>query len=382
MTPHGGGASSTRQWPLVVPRQAGHQCAGDGHPDLMRLLTSRGPLSVALTPPPVGFPTDRLDGYGQRFQPQLERTTHLGRIAGGPGAFEQRPTGMGMARFGEAALRPPLPTGRVRRDHPPITHAWSGVFAPGEVSQVRHEGDGRGALHPPEGLQGFHHREPPPGVRLRWPRLCEPLQAFSGFGDRPHGCLEDDVVRGCGTDAFGEPMPRRRAPGRSAGIPAIRPPEKGVEPHLCGVESPDSLFTRAAQLTQGFILDRGDRDGGEIAGAPQAGPLSSVTAVGVDAVARLLREERRCHHPTAMAFRGQIAVEPIATGTRLLNKDEGWSRGLPLADQLLDGTLARADGAQQDHVGPVIWGHVGDRDGRVGDIHADLKGGRWGLADL
>jgi hypothetical protein len=79
-----------------------------------------------------------------------------------------------------------------------------------------------------------------------------------------------------------------------------------------------------------------------------------------------------------MAFLGQIAVEPIATGTRLINKGEVCGLGVHLADQLIDVTLARADGAQKDHFGPVNLGHIGNRDGLFVDIQSDLKGGRLG----
>ena len=103
--------------------------------------------------------------------------------------------------------------------------------------------------------------------------------------------------------------------------------------------------------------------------------MYGVAAVGVDAVARLFGDERRGHDPTEMAFLGQIAGEPSAPGTCLLNDDAGCGLGLPLSDELIAVTLARADAAQKDHFGPVILGHVGDRNGLLRDIHADIQGG-------
>jgi hypothetical protein len=79
-----------------------------------------------------------------------------------------------------------------------------------------------------------------------------------------------------------------------------------------------------------------------------------------------------------MAFLGQIAVEPIATGTHLIHKDAGGGLGWHRSDQPIEVTLPRADGAQKAHFGPVILGHIGDGDGLLVDLHADIKGGQLG----
>jgi hypothetical protein len=104
-----------------------------------------------------------------------------------------------------------------------------------------------------------------PGFRLLLQFFFEPFQAFSVFGDSSPVFLEDDVLRGCGTDDFGEPAQMGRASGRSARTTDSMPQQKGFETHLCSFESPDGIFTGAAQITNGFILDGGDVDGGEIA---------------------------------------------------------------------------------------------------------------------
>jgi hypothetical protein len=64
-----------------------------------------------------------------------------------------------------------------------------------------------------------------------------------------------------------------------------------------------------------------------------------------------------------MALLGQIAVKPIATGTRRINKAAGCGLGAHRSAQRSDVTLARADGAQKDHIGSGIVGHGSDRDG-------------------
>jgi hypothetical protein len=243
----------------------GQQFACDGHHDQVGVFPSSGQLSVALAPPPLGFPTEILDGFGPLCQAQPELTTDLGRVAVGPGAFAQGPTGMAIARVGDAALMPPLTTGICRRDQPQRTHEWSRVIEPGEASPFCHDRDGHGALAPPQGLEGLDHRGQTPGFALRAEFLFETLQAFGVLITRADVSLEDEVLRGSGTDDFREPPQRGRAPGRSAGLAEILPPPKGVETNLRGVEIPDGLVTGAAQIPAGCILARGEIDGGAIA---------------------------------------------------------------------------------------------------------------------
>jgi hypothetical protein len=70
----------------------------------------------------------------------------------------------------------------------------------------------------------------------------------------------------------------------------VAPPE-GVEAPLGGLQSAEGIFPSPAQVAAGFICHRGDIDGGEIPGAPQAGQWPGITTVGVHAIARLLRPQ-------------------------------------------------------------------------------------------
>jgi hypothetical protein len=173
MTPNRGCASSNRHRDLGVPLREGtsalvrlggqgnrlgnrphegNQFACDGHHTQGGIFTASGQFSIALTQPHVGSPTNILAGVGELFQAPLEMTTDLGRRAVRPGTFDPDPTGMAMARFGEAALMPPLATGVLRREQSHLTHEVSGVIEPGEVAQFCHDRDGHGELDTTEGL--------------------------------------------------------------------------------------------------------------------------------------------------------------------------------------------------------------------------------------
>jgi hypothetical protein len=74
--------------------------------------------------------------------------------------------------------------------------------------------------------------------------------------------LEHDLLRRGGTDDLTAPSEVGRPPGGAAGVTDIVPQEKGFEPTLRGREIADGLFTRPAQVSNGFIVNRRDVDGG------------------------------------------------------------------------------------------------------------------------
>ena len=84
------------------------------------------------------------------------------------------------------------------------------------------------------------------------------------------------------------------------------------------------------------------------------------------------------YHPAVVVFFRQIAVEPVATGSGFIDKDEVCGLGLHLADELIDVTLTRANGAQVGHLGAMILGDIRHGNGVLVDIHADEECARLG----
>ena len=54
-------------------------------------------------------------------------------------------------------------------------------------------------------------------------------------------------------------------PGGPAGVADVVSEQKGFEPKLGGLQILYGIFTRAAEVADGFVFHRRDRDGGEIA---------------------------------------------------------------------------------------------------------------------
>jgi hypothetical protein len=72
----------------------------------------------------------------------------------------------------------------------------------------------------------------------------------------------------------------------------------------------------------------------------------------------------------------QIAREPIATGARVVDQDEVGGVGLQRAANSIHSGVPGTDGAEGDDLCIVVFGHRGDRAGRLMDIETDVKRAR------
>jgi hypothetical protein len=188
--------------------------------------------------------------------------------------------------------------------------------------------------------------------------------------------LEDDVLSGRGTFNLTEPAQVGWAPGGAAGRAEIVTEQKGFEAVLGRLESAQRMFTGSTQIPDGFVLDLRDIDRRESTRAYEAGQLDGVTTVGFHPIARLLRDERGGHDPADVAFLRAIAVEPIPTWTRFIDKDQLMAFGLQLAHEPIDVALPRANGAKVDDFSLVRLGNIGHSNRRFMHIHADVERAR------
>jgi hypothetical protein len=151
--------------------QKGTQCSGNGDHDLRGILACGPQVALPCAEPDLGLPADGLERCGALCQASLEMTPDCGRIAVGPGPFDQGTPGMGMPGLGHAPLLTPPPTGICRGREPTIMHERSGVRAARQVAQCGHRRHRHRARDTAPGLEGLDDRSEAPGV----PRLvaCE-----------------------------------------------------------------------------------------------------------------------------------------------------------------------------------------------------------------
>jgi hypothetical protein len=303
-------------------------------------------------------------------------SAHLGWVARGLGAFDQGPSGMGVAGCGDRPLPASLPTGICCGEQAQRLHHVSGILDAREVATCGHHGHRDAELHPTQTLQGLDHRLKSPGVDLLLQCLIPSLVAYGVRSDRAAVCLEDNRWSGGGTDDVGEPPQMSRAPRGVACIAAIVSEQQGVETARGGLEIADGIFTSPAEVADGFIFHRGDIDGGEITRAHQAGQLDGVTTVSLDAVAGLCGNQGRGNDPADVASFDKITIEPVVTRPRFIDKDQVLGLGWHLAHALLNSGLPGADGAEVDHLRIVICGDIGHGDGVFVDIQSAVKRAR------
>jgi len=183
--------------------------------------------------------------------------------------------------------------------------------------------------------------------------------------------VKNELLRGRGPDHCRAPPQVGRAPMGPAGVAAIGAEHKGFETALGVCEITDGIFTRPGEVAHGFIVPLRDIDRSESAGAREARQLPRVPAVGFDSITRLFGKEGGRHPPAGGGFWPEIPLEPVATGARLRDQDEGGGLRLPLADHLIDGTLACPNGAQGGDCGAMLLGAIRYGNRLFVDIHAD-----------
>jgi hypothetical protein len=131
--------------------------------------------------------------------------------------------------------------------------------------------------------------------------VCKTLQACGLCGHGLDVCLQDDLLRGCGTPDFTAPAPLGGTPVSPTGRAEIMPQQERLQMQLRCLEVSQSLFPRPPQVADGCIVDGEDRDRGEGARAPEPGQWPGIPAGGCDPVPRLFQNPGRGDDPTDVA---------------------------------------------------------------------------------
>jgi len=221
-------------------------------------------LAIPFAEPDLGLPADGLDHGGELFQPPLEVSTALGRIAGRPGAFDEGTTRMRLPGLGTTALLTPRPTGIFRGREAEISHELSGVLETRQVSSRRHGGHCDSELDATQSLEGFDHWREAPGFDLRVECEFQTSQTVCLFGDGLDVFLKDDLLRRGGTHHLAEPAQVGGTPVGPPRLADIVPQQKRFQPQLGRLASPQGLFPRPTQVADRFLVDGGDIHGSKV----------------------------------------------------------------------------------------------------------------------
>ena len=138
--------------------------AGDRGDDDVGVLAAADQAAIALAESKLGLPGDGLDRLGQPADALLDLLGDLGRIAVGPGPFDQGPPDVSVAGFGNRSLASFWPAGVLAGNQADKRRELARGIEPGKVADLCDGGDGDRLLDSSERHQGLHQGlESPPG---------------------------------------------------------------------------------------------------------------------------------------------------------------------------------------------------------------------------
>ena len=167
------------------------------------------------------------------------------------------------------------------------------------------------------------------------------------------------------------------APGGSSGIAVAEAAQESLEAVFGAAEVVDGIDPGAAEVADGFVGLVGDVDGGEFAGAQEAGEFDGVFFVGLDLVAGFGGDQGGGDDGAVNLQLKQFSGDPHAAAARFVTDVEvgqGDAPGLgDAAKHLLDARLAGDDAAVAADL--ALGAGIGDGDGSLFfmDVESDVE---------
>jgi len=86
-----------------------------------------------------------------------------------------------------------------------------------------------------------------------------------------------------------------------------------------------------------------------------------------------VRNHGGSHAPTVVPFFAEIAIQPVATGTCLIDKDEAFGLRLELTGELIAIGVSCTDRPLGDDLRLMVFGDIGHGDSVFMDIQTDIE---------
>src|SRR5215212_2748869 len=150
-------------------------------------------------------------------------------------------------------------------------------------------------------------------VRKATPRLLgQALQSGLSIVDGLPVFAQDQILGRMLEAEVGEPSGMDLGPGPGAGIDPSVAQQKGLQMLALRAQVRHRGLTGPHQLAHGLMPRVGDPDAGEFARAMQPGQGDGIPAIGLDALARPLRDQRGSNDGAVMPEGGDLPLQPIA----------------------------------------------------------------------
>ena len=353
----------------------GKELARDGGDDDVGVLAAARESMEPLAESDLRLPSDVLCELREVLDPSLDVWGDLGRIAVGPGGFDQGASSAGIPGFGDRALAAFLAAGVLGGDEADEGSELAWVVKTGEVTELGNDGQGDDPLNAAQCLESLDHGPQTPLGGEFEEFLLDPREAFDLLVNGTQKFLEDDLLGGSRTDDPGEVTPVSRTPIGSTCVVKPKAQEEGLESELGGLEGDASGVAGATQITEGLVFDPGDVDRAQIAGAQEARELDGISSVGLDPIPGPLGDQGRCDDLALESFASEVSMQGVAAGAGLVGKDQVAGLAVESADESVDVALPGSDGADKVW---RIWARgfgVGHADGVLVDIQTDEECG-------
>src|SRR3954447_17142193 len=163
-------------------------------------------------------------------------------------------------------------------------------------------------------------------------------------------------------------------PGPGAGIDPPMAQQKGLQMLALRAQVRHRGLTGPHQLAYRFMPGVGNPDAGEFASAMQAGQGNGIPAIGFDALARSLRDQRGSNDGAVMPEGGDLPLQPIAGGPGLVAEQQPAVLAGELSDQPSHRLWRMVDVAQEAYLALAPLFGQGDRDFHLGGVETDKNG--------
>ena len=142
--------------------------------------------------------------------------------------------------------------------------------------------------------------------------LRQALQAGLSILDGLPVLAQDQILGRVLEAEVGQPPRMDLGPGPGAGVDPPMAQQKGLQMLALRAQIRHRGLTRPHQLAHGLMPRVGNPDAGQLAGAMQPGQGEGIPAIGLDALARALRDQRGSDDGAVMPESGDLPLQPIA----------------------------------------------------------------------
>ncbi len=353
-----------------------NEFTSDGNQDFVAMESPGGKFVEPAVEAVLGLPAN-FDHRGRLvFLPPREFFTDLRWRGVVLGAFNEQPTGVRVAAFGDGALTAFRAAGGLGGHQAQVAHELTGMIEAGQGSKLGHSDHGRHDLKAFKGHQGINSGlESPSGEEIGHGGFAAG-NAIAGVAYGHEALLQNGLHGRMGKDEFTQVAHMGLSPVGFSLVVIAMLQEEGFEALTRPALVIDGIRACTAKVADRLIGGFRDVDGDKVPRPVRSGELFSVALIRLHAVTRLTSQFRGGDDNALVAELDKAADEDKAAGACLIAKVQTNIRAVLFAkagDELLNCMEAVAHLTEvADFAAATGFGDSGG-DGVFMDIEADVE---------